>query len=782
MAIDSRSRRAGEFNPRELRPSEVAALLNSTPLDTVVTERIVRKWREQAGARVTAPGSLTHIDLWKLTAWMVLRRRALAGAEGSAAGAGGAGEGLGGYEAHKDQAARRQRDLSKSVRDIGPVPQPVDPKRKATCRTDFRCFCETYLPAKFYLEWSADHLRVIAKIERSVLLGGLFSIAMPRGSGKSALCEAACLWAMLYGHHQFVVLIGEGQAAAIDCLDSVKSEITNNDILAADFPEVCFPVRALEGINQRAAGQTSEGKRTMIVWNDDQIVMPTIEGAASSGAVMKIAGMEGRIRGMKFTRADNRTVRPSLVFIDDPQNDESARSPMQCAAREAIVQGAILGLAGPDSKLSGLAAVTVIQRDDLAERMLNPELHPQWQGETCRLVNSFPVNEEAWEVYRKIRREAQEAGDDYVAICNEYYQANRAALDEGGVVAWPARKKADEVSGLQHAMNLRIDRGEQIFFAEYQNDPGAAVDAAAETLRPSDVAKRLNTVAKGTVPKGAQHLTAFIDVQDKCLFWMVVAWTEDMLGCIVDYGTDPDQASVYFTLREVRRTLEKAAPGSGLQGAMRAGLERLLFRLCSQPWPIDGGGTMAISRVMIDANYAASTEVVYQVCRSSPYAGILIPSHGKGVTAAEKPMSQWHRKPGDRTGLNWRIPASVGHREVRHCIYDTNWWKSCVYARLRTPLGDRGALYLYGKDQARHRMLADHLTSEIPTITAGRGRTVAQWSLRSPGLDNHWFDCLVGCAVAASMLGVTPPGIEFARRTRVSFSEMASRARSRLAG
>jgi len=43
--------------------------------------------------------------------------------------------------------------------------------------------------------------------------------------------------------------------------------------------------------------------------------------------------------------------------------------------------------------------------------------------------------------------------------------------------------------------------------------------------------------------------------------------------------------------------------------------------------------------------------------------------------------------------------------------------------------------------------------------TEGRGRTVDEWKLRVDGLDNHWLDCLVGCAVAASMGGAAPPGL-----------------------
>ena len=45
---------------------------------------------------------------------------------------------------------------------------------------------------------------------------------------------------------------------------------------------------------------------------------------------------------MKFKRAGGRTVRPSLVVLDEPQTDESAR--LLCAS---ILAGALLGLACP---------------------------------------------------------------------------------------------------------------------------------------------------------------------------------------------------------------------------------------------------------------------------------------------------------------------------------------------------------------------------------------------------------------------------------------------------
>jgi len=35
---------------------------------------------------------------------------------------------------------------------------------------------------------------------------------------------------------------------------------------------------------------------------------------------------------------------------------------------------------------------------------------------------------------------------------------------------------------------------------------------------------------------------------------------------------------------------------------------------------------------------------------------------------------------------------------------------------------------------------------------------VDEWKVKPAQSDNHWFDCLVGCAVAASMDGITLDG------------------------
>jgi hypothetical protein len=75
-------------------------------------------------------------------------------------------------------------------------------------------------------------------------------------------------------------------------------------------------------------------------------------------------------------------------------------------------------------------------------------------------------------------------------------------------------------------------------------------------------------------------------------------------------------------------------------------------------------------------------------------------------------------------------------------------------------------------------MFAEQITSEYFIRTEGRGRVVDEWKPRPEQPDNHWLDCLVGSAVAASMQGAVlfgTDGVVAAKRDRLSFKEMQVR-------
>ena len=167
---------------------------------------------------------------------------------------------------------------------------------------------------------------------------------------------------------------------------------------------------------------------------------------------------------------------------------------------------------------------------------------------------------------------------------------------------------------------------------------------------------------------------------------------------------------------------------------------------------------MRIERCLVDANWGQSTDTVYQFCRESEYASVLTPSHGRYIGASSKPMGEYKKAVGDRVGMNWRMPNVRGKRAVRHVVYDTNFWKSFVATRLLTATGDRGALTLWGRSADDHLLFAEHLTAEYRIKTEGRGRRVDEWKMRPDAHDNHWWDCVVGAAVAASMSGCVLAG------------------------
>ncbi len=736
------------INPRQLRPSMLTRMLNSTPLGEVISERQLRRHRNRAGYRI---GDEKHVDLFRYAAWLAWMRHNPAPENPPAD-----------YEAIKEAARARNAELSAIGRDIGEIPEVVDPERKARAESDFRFFCEGYFPETFCLPWSDDHLKVIAKIEQAVLHGGLFAMAMPRGSGKTSLAETACIWAMLAGAREFVCLIGSDAGHARSMLESIKVEFETNEHLLADYPEAVFPIHALERIHNRAKGQLCNGKHTRIVWTANEIVLPTIPDSKASGAIIRVAGIESRIRGMKFKRADGRAVRPSLVVLDDPQTDESARSDPQTRSRMETLNGAILNLTGPGQKIAGVMPCTVIRPGDMADQILDRDKHPTWQGERTKLVYSFPTNEKLWEQYAQIRADSfRNDGDGREAT--EFYRKHREAMDSGAAVAWPQRHNTDELSALQHAMNLKL-QDERAFWAEYQNEPLPEDEGDTEMLTVEQVAAKTNGYARGVIPLGVNHLTMFIDVQGKALFYAVVAWEDDFTGHVIDYGTYPDQRRAYFALRDVQKTLGRAAPGAGLEGTIYAGLDKLTGDYLSRQWRRDDGAMLKIDRCLIDANWGQSTDVVYQFCRQCVHSAIVMPSHGRYVGASSIPFSEYKRKRGDRVGHHWRIPNVQGRRQVRHVLIDTNYWKSFVHARLAVAIGDKGCLSLFGRNSGRHQLLAEHITAEYRVRTEARGRIIDEWKLRASSPDNHWFDCLVGCAVAGSIQGTVLFGTEISGR------------------
>jgi len=314
------------------------------------------------------------------------------------------------------------------------------------------------------------------------------------------------------------------------------------------------------------------------------------------------------------------------------------------------------------------------------------------------------------------------------------------------------------VSAIEHAYNLRLDRGEAAFFSEFMNAPlkptleGTGIDKAALQLRAINV-------PRGVMPTRHSTITAAVDVQEKLLFWMVVSWGEGFSGHVMAYGTYPEQPQSVFNASAAKSTLSMLHPGGGFEATLLAGLGTLVGQLLGRDWKREDATSQRIGHLLVDANWGRSTHTVREFARRHPNASAIYPAHGRSGGPLTRPMNEWRRKPGERLGPGWRVGTIGGQPDIN---FDADHWKSYVSGRLATAIGDPGSMTFH---EGQHEMLIEHLTAERPVTVQARGRTVDQWVL-SAGRDNHLLDCTTMAAVAASVAGINAAGAEGMSRRR----------------
>lgn len=636
-------------------------------------------------------------------------------------------------ERGRERAAEWASQASRSVREIGPLPAVVDARRRARCRDSLADFCKTYEAGTFDLPWSPDHLSVICTMERAIRDGGQFALAMPRGSGKTSLCIAGCAWALVYGYHRFVLMVGATETAAYEMLQSLRASLGENELLLADFPEVCFPISKLDGIAHRCNGQILDGKRTKISWTSKELVLPTVPGSAASGAIVRTAGIDGRIRGHQ-RRTDAGVTRPSLVIVDDPQTRETARSRgpgSQSAQREKILAGDVLYAGRPKTKIAALMPCTVIYRSDMADNILSRDLHPEWQGMRTKFLYAFPADMARWDYYATLRADGLRA-EVGLAWATSYYEQYRAEMDSGASVAWAERYEPDELSAIQHAMNAWY-KDKAAFMAEYQNEPMDESEESSRVLAEKYLAERCTAdVARGIAPAWADAAIVTIDVGQYRLHWEVSAWNMAReVSAMIDCGIKSTDVDRDGALSQVRDNARRA---SMVERAIVSALCRLRERFAGIPrvgseapimprFGVDVGGT---SSGATGDEGAAWSSAIMSHCR------------GSGATWYALKGARWtdgHRK---RAG-----ERNVAHSERGFWETNADHFKAQLFAAYQRPLtGENGGMcdgsrgFFGGLKDAVPDYLA-HQRSEAPD-------TRGHWDKHSePGrgrVQNHWWD------------------------------------------
>ena len=681
-------------------------------------------------------------------------------------------------QAQRELMARKRSEARDLVLD-----PPADVKRRRRALRDVFHFLSTYFPLVFYQDFTPDRRAMAQSILHAASFSGDYALAGPRGEGKTRLALYCALFLLLAGRARFPLIISKNQAKANLELAGLKNQLSYNDLLAADFPEICMPIRALEGWASRARLQTVAGQPTRIEWGASAIILPTVPAAAlpkdwpkrtpscARGQTLASYGVEGPIRGTVY-----RDTRPDLAILDDIDDRESAASQTQTAARERIIEQDIAGLAGPGLRISRVMLCTVINRHCIAAKYTDRREKAGWRGQRYKAIQRLPEAAEFWEQYIELRRTRDPDKDPDARAAHKLYQRERAVMDAGALVAnaanFECKLLADgepaELSALQHAYNLVADIGWDNYATEYQNDPPADEEVETSEITSALVRSRTSGLEHREVPRDCAALVAFLDLGHSYCHYTVTAWRKQAIGNVVDHG-----------ILHVHDILKESSAGQ-IEKALHRALWDWHAGINATPYRTSDGELRAVDLALIDSGSGLHQPAVYQFCREAgpPFA----PAKGWGATFQHGKSSR-ERIVGDNWYRSWLADA-------RLWIYHTNvdFWKRWCQERFLAPTLDEGGRFRPGtlslfacppseqftKDR---REFSHQMVAEIWVRRQQIGKPIKEgWEIRSH--KNHWLDATTGTCVAGSICGVRLLGEarqQIAPEKRPSLSQLAGR-------
>ena len=261
------------------------------------------------------------------------------------------------------------------------------------------------------------------------------SIAAPRGEAKSTVVSLVfVLWCVVLRLKHYPIIVMDAFEQGAEMLEAVKAELEANPRLASDFPE--------------AIGQ---GR----VWRVGCIV-------TAGDIKVEAFGSNKKIRGRRHGPH-----RPDLAVLDDIENDENVQTPAQRDKLERFVTKGVLSLGPADDSMDVVLIGTVLHYDSVLSRFLKNRM---WHRKVFKAVIQWPDRMDLWERFEELLLSG-ESPDEGEAQAMAHYTANKAAMDAGAVVSWPA------VRPLVKLMIKRARDGHEAFDSEQQNDPISGDDA-----------------------------------------------------------------------------------------------------------------------------------------------------------------------------------------------------------------------------------------------------------------------------------------------------------------
>jgi phage terminase large subunit GpA-like protein len=251
---------------------------------------------------------------------------------------------------------------------------------------------------------------------------------------------------------------------------------------------------------------------------------------------------------------------------------------------------------------------------------------------------------------------------------------------------------------------------------------------------------------RGHVPADTQVLALGTDIGKWLMHWVLIAFRPNATPHYVDYGEEEVHSDVMAEEVAILTSLRKFRDSILVNG-----------------WESTNGKRRP-DIGLIDARYKPGA--VYAFCDET--RTVYFPSMGFGTT--QKDMKSFVRRGRDacvQLGEEYQVVTRPPGAPPGVLVeINSDHWKGWLNGRIQTPIGQPGALTLFGhdlkNDRNRHLSIAKHLTSEkkIEEFVPGKG-TVTRWFARNK--HNHKLDASAYACVAAHTRGVRLMGQEIIR-------------------